>query len=411
MLTRPFSLAVLLVALPALVLAEEPPPPPQLTVAASVQERARVEGLPDWTFSGTPGVRVGNRARAGLRLGLGPVSGFVQVQDVRFWGTEVTAAGGEGTLDDFSAGGFDLHQGYGQIDAPHGLMLRVGRQEVNWHGQRLIGAVGWTHQARSFDAVRLVLDREDASAELLYALILDRPAGDGDSASALEDRHLIGFRAGPRMGKTLILDGLGIVHVDRGRSEAFATVGVYGSGAAGIFSWELEGYGQLGTRAAVDLVAAGLFGGRARVTAPVAAGLTLGGGFDLVSGDDDPTDGVFTTFDTLYATNHTFYGHMDRYLNLPLHAGGAGLVDGMLLFAVAPVRLVKISVDVHVFASPWASESFHGVEVDSAVVVKPVTPLALAAGVWVYVPGAWHGPAASTAPVVAGYLSADFSLK
>jgi hypothetical protein len=58
------------------------------------------------------------------------------------------------TLGDFSADNLDLHQGYVDIkrfnDSP--FATHVGRQEVYLRGQRLVGAVGWTQQGRSFGA-------------------------------------------------------------------------------------------------------------------------------------------------------------------------------------------------------------------------------------------------------------------
>ena len=50
-------------------------------------------------------------------------------------------------------------------------------------------------------------------------------------------------------------------------------------------------------------------------------------GVEYLSGDDDPTDGTYKVFDTLYATNHKFYGFMDYFLNIPVHTFGLGLRD------------------------------------------------------------------------------------
>src|SRR5262245_13119890 len=51
-----------------------------------------------------------HRARVGLRFAYGEdVQALVQVQDVRIWGEE------SDTLGDYSANGFDLHQGYMEL--------------------------------------------------------------------------------------------------------------------------------------------------------------------------------------------------------------------------------------------------------------------------------------------------------
>ncbi len=398
----------------------EAPPPvepkpalPPVLFALSAQERVRFEAAPDWLFDGNPdaGWRIGNRARIGVKATWGPVAGFFQIQDVRFWGSEVNpASGNEGTLFDWVADGLDIHQAWAEVVSPYGLSFRVGRQEINWHGQRLIGAVGWTHQARSFDAVRLELDREEVGAEVFYAKLLERPVNTTDVSSRGDDQHLLALRGGPRVGKALYLDGLAIFRFDDAVSERLVTAGVYAKGTGGPLYYEAEGYVQGGTRAGTDVLAY-LFGGRIGVSLPDSAGLKIGGGADIVSGDGDPADGTIRGFDTLYATNHKFYGHIDRYLALPAHAANQGLFDGVVNFAVSPVKPLTVALDVHVFASPAATaDKLHGAELDLSAHLVPVKPLKISAGLWVYVPGAWH-QITDAKPEVAGYLQTDFTFQ
>lgn len=49
--------------------------------------------------------------------------------------------------------------------------------------------------------------------------------------------------------------------------------------------------------------------------------------YDHLSGDDDPSDGTVRVFDTLFATNHKFYGLADYFLNIPVQTVGRGLQD------------------------------------------------------------------------------------
>ena len=98
-------------------------------------------------------MRVRAQVKASLERDVGVL---IQVQDVRLWGEEAN------TLGDFRADNFDLHQGFVELkkiwDTP--WSMRLGRQEVSFGGQRLIGAVGWTQQGRAFDGMRLTLRRE-----------------------------------------------------------------------------------------------------------------------------------------------------------------------------------------------------------------------------------------------------------
>jgi len=53
----------------------------------------------------------------------------------------------------------------------------------------------------------------------------------------------------------------------------------------------------------------------------------LSAGVDYLSGDDGEDETKYKVFNTLYATNHKFYGFMDYFLNLPVHTYGKGLMD------------------------------------------------------------------------------------
>ncbi len=77
------------------------------------------------------------------------------------------------------------------------------------------------------------------------------------------------------------------------------------------------------------------------------AGLTLW--YDYLSGDDDPADGDSKVFDTLFATNHPFYGFADLFTNIPLHTGGLGLQDIAVKGSLTPRDDVRLNVDVHSF--------------------------------------------------------------
>jgi len=397
------SLLFLALTLPAL--AEEATPP--VTFHPHAQERARFELLQDRTF-GEPvtGWQIGNRARLGLEARFGEAAlVLVQVQDVRTWGSEFNAAtGGEGSLFDYDADGLDMHQAYGQLNLGN-VGLRIGRQEIAWHGQRLIGSVPWAHQGRSFDAARIFGEHDKLGYDLFYAVLLNRPITGDTTSTAGDDAHLIAFRAGPRLGKSLALDGLFIGRFDQGTDSFLGTFGAHAKGQAGAFVYEAEAYGQVGKDPA-DSYGAYLFGVRAG--AELAGGHRVGGGFDLLSGTSD--SGSVRAFDTLYATNHKFYGQFDAYLAPPVHTAGEGLIDGMVQTRFKLHPQVKLMFDAHVFASAAAQdEAFHGVEFDTNLSWKPFKVVTVATGVWVYVPGAFWG--SDLDPSVGAYLSTDFQIK
>ncbi len=394
--------------------AEEKKEEPAVTFKFHGQERARFELMPEKQFDGgSPGYwQIGNRARIGLQADFGKVASvFVQVQDVRTWGSEYNAANdGEGTLFDPVANGLDMHQAYGQLNFMYDIKARVGRQEIAWNGQRLIGAVGWSHQGRSFDAVRIWKDSDPFGFDVFYALMLNRPVSSTDTNNRWKDQHLIALRAGPRVGDALKLDGLAIVNIDAATELNRVTFGVHGTGNASIFAWEAEAYGQVGSDSGVDYRAF-MFGVRAGVNLSGGPNPYIGGGFDYLSGDDDATDTTVKTFDTLYATNHKFYGHMDLYLAIPAHTRGEGLIDGQLNTHFKFSKKVGLKFDAHVFASAQpasGSSAFHGLEFDTNAYWKVHKVVKVMGGVWVYAPGDWF---AGDDPEVGLYAMTDFNFK
>ena len=78
--------------------------------------------------------------------------------------------------------------------------------------------------------------------------------------------------------------------------------------------------------------------------------------YDHLSGDAAPEDGTVRTFETLFATNHKFYGFADLFLNIPRDTGGRGLRDLALKWKLAGPAGTSIGVDLHAFRLAEAEE-------------------------------------------------------
>jgi hypothetical protein len=73
----------------------------------------------------------------------------------------------------------DMRQAYvefGKVETPS-IVLRVGRQELVFGEQRLIGHLNWTNTARSFDAARLTLQRSNYKVDLFSASVVNLREG------------------------------------------------------------------------------------------------------------------------------------------------------------------------------------------------------------------------------------------
>ena len=93
---------------------------------------------------------------------------------------------------------------------------------------------------------------------------------------------------------------------------------------------------------------------------------TIAAQLDYLSGDDDPTDATTNAFNTLYATNHKFYGYMDYFLFIPQQLDQAGLVDGIIRAAFQLNPTTVFRADLHRFhtAEERLGETALGTEFD-----------------------------------------------
>ena len=241
---------------------------------------------------------------------------FVQLQDSRIWG------GAGGTIAG-SAPAFDAHQAFFQVEELFGsdVSAKIGRQEINIGNQRLVGAVGWHNIGRTFDAARFTYNADKYSLDLfaatligsttttnsdnLYGVLVTYPYSGGRvEVLGLFDNRTNEIGSGPDADAAML-------------SRLTAGAALYGA-KSGV-DYEIEGYFQSGD---AFEAATGQLGSISSYLASAKVGyvvnedrkLRVGGLFTLVSGDEDPTDGDIGNFNTLFATNHKFYGFMDYFI-------------------------------------------------------------------------------------------------
>ncbi len=280
------------------------------------------------------------RTRVGVLATLAPTAGaFIQLSDSRAFGEELNH------LTDASADRFDLHQAYGEWAPVGTLRLRAGRQELAFADERLIGPVGWANVNRAFDGVRATLTRPRVTLDL-FAAVLDEQAAlvptgldPRQNGGAGSDRVMAGAWAAGRVFDLFVI-------VDRNAAEGAvtqinrATFGGYlrrtmgPLSTRGTFAWQAGhqtgANGQRQDLAAFLASAAATYGFRGDLQPSV--GIQV----DYLSGDDSPGDQRYRAFNTLYATNHPFYGLMDLFLSFPAQTGGLGFVDLVARGSVVP---------------------------------------------------------------------------
>lgn len=314
----------------------------------SGQYRARMEFMqgrdlkaPDAT-TGIPEDRLFISHRARLTLGASLWSRLevmLQVQDVRTWGLE------SDTLGDFQADGFDLHQGWVRFLVGGDLSIKVGRMELAYDNERIMGAVAWTQQARSFDAVRLAWEPHFMQIHAFYAVLAQQD-------TLLTGTQLGGLWLKARAWKFFQPSLLYLFDFNTATERYRHTVGAHITGKAAGFSYTGEFYYQAGsqkTETSTQSIQSFLAAFSVAYKIPVATGPTIRLFADFVSGDDNPTDAVYRSFDTLFATNHKFYGLADFFLNLPVHTKQRGLMDMGASLGLSPTKGLKLNLSYHYF--------------------------------------------------------------
>ncbi len=326
---------VLLLGLAALV--SQPAAAQDVTFRGQVRPRTEVR---DQDGAGDAVSFTSMRVRLGIAAQLqDAVSTYVELQDVRVFGEETS------TLGDFDADHLDLHQGWVQaaLGEDRWMSIRVGRQETNLGGQRLVGAVGWTQQGRSFDGIRL-----SAARPRLHLDFLAYRTAESDGTNRSVDGDLLGAYATVDLHTSHNVDLFSLLNrqsgIDRTRQ---VTSGVRFHGDYRSFRYRAEAALQRGKRAGDD-VSAYMVGLRiGRTLSEGRTALTLW--YDYLSGDADLGDTRTKVFDTLFATNHKFYGLADLFLNVPVHTGGRGLSDAAVKVTQRVGDRVRANLDLHAF--------------------------------------------------------------
>ena len=279
-------------------------------------------------------IRLGFNARINSDL-----SGFVQLQDSRIWGADALITDSLAVAGNTNEG-VDLHQGYVVLGNISGLplSLKVGRQEIAYGDQRLVGSFGWSNQGRAFDAIRLMYMGDIADIDFWTAKVTENNScggGVGCTASPanksgqdidfygiystlkdnpVPDSNLQAYLLYKRDGATGLEGKINLSEYTLG-ARLGGKVSEVGIDYTGEFAY------QFGTNAnakaddgttktkSVD-IAAYAFAVEAGYSIPgIAWNPRVAVEYDSATGSKSVDKD--TTFDQLYPTNHALYGYMD----------------------------------------------------------------------------------------------------
>jgi hypothetical protein len=344
------------------------------------QFRARLEHREDFAVPGLRPEAVDFRKEGGadntyvlfrerIHLGYNPApwfSAFVEARDSR--------SVNDRRSPDPESDSFDLHQGYVRFgDAREfPLTAKVGRQELAYGDERLIGAFEWNNIGRVFDAAKLRYERGPTWVDAFVGRVVipdnhnfnvpndyDFFSGLYASTTALvpwQETQLY-FLARNVSEQSPEAIGANLPPFMRGATErdvytlGFRVKSLPGKLAG--WDYEAEVAGQLGN---YHMTATGPELDHEAFAAHVGGGYTfrqtpgsprVGLTYSYASGDDDPTDGTHGTFDNLFPTNHKFYGYMDFFSWQNVH-------NVRLTTSIKPLKKLTVTLDYHAF---WLADT------------------------------------------------------
>ena len=277
------------------------------------------------------------------RLGVDYANKFfkvgLQIQDVRAWGSTRQLVVGDGAYT-------TIHQAWAEIFLTDHFTMKVGRMELNYDDQRMLGGVNWAQQARSHD---LALFKYEDGFKLHLGLAVNqvqtKPYLTPKNYKAMQ---FLWFNKKFGDAYTLSLlvlnNGVADTTLNNGTGSAMTTysqtIGQRSVFKTGALSVGLNFYYQMGNDKSVYFDNADkMFYHRkfAAMNIGLDVGFKLndnfklGVGYEYLSGQsqtDTSADYRNTNhaFNPLYGTNHKFNGWMD-YFYVGNHINTVGLQD------------------------------------------------------------------------------------
>ena len=269
---------------------------------------------------------------------------------------------------------FDLHQGFVTLGdaAKFPFTAKIGRQELIYGDERLVGNGDWGNIPRAFDAAKLRWAKPGIGWVDAFAGRVVLPVNhqfnvpnDYDWFSGLyasttrvprqETQLYFLSRNASAQAATAVSGSL----VGLPSPRDIYTLGLRVKSLPGQWhGWDYtaELDGQLGS---INVPVPGVGPRRLdheALAASVAGGYTwtkafavprLGLEYNFASGDRDSTDGKNETFDNLFPTNHKHYGYMD-------FVGWRNLHNLRLTTAIKPVKTLSLTLDYHLF---WLADT------------------------------------------------------
>ena len=356
----------------------------QMTLSGQVRTRTELrdgQGSP-LTIGSKPAFFTSQRTRLAFGYNAYRLKIGVTAQDVRVWGQDVSTINRTTTQD---LNGVMLHEAWADLQLTDTvvknktLSLKIGRQELVYDDQRLLGNLDWLQQGRRHDAALLKYETGGYMLHLGAAFNQNRELATGTLYNNTPPGAYAATTNGGSMYKSMAFlyagkklkggnasflflndefssyrnDPVTSAKVYDSSTWSRATTGLYFTNTFNKTSLTASAYYQAGRNAAGQKLKAHLL--TLAGTYAFDKKWSAGGGMDYYSGGS--SGATSNAFDPLYGTPHKFGGLMD-YFYVANSFGRNGLCDYFVRGKYKASEKLAFTADVHQFNSAAAVSGF-----------------------------------------------------
>ena len=358
----------------------------QLTLDAQIVARGEIRkgGLPENNFDEDFAAFIMERTRLSITYSRPFLDVKIVPQHSGVWGQS-----GKGSLN--------LYETWLQLKARNGLFTRIGRQQLSYDNERIIGSDDWAMAASSHDVVKIGYEGHGHKAHGIFAFNQNAENTNGGTY----------YQNGSQPYKTMetLWYHYDVPKTDLGISLIFMNIGMQGEKSEnvndnqyqqflGVYAlytpaqWLIEGsyYRQFGNNELGIPIKSWMASGKVEYT-PIQQ-LKLTAGYDYMSGDEfyyvrkeDQAGLIRHTkikgFSTVYGSHHQFYGAMDFFYITTYRDGFTpGLQNLYFGVTASPIKNLKINTFYHYFATTtklkkWEKTLGHEFEITAAYQFMP----------------------------------------
>lgn len=314
-----------------------------------------------------PAALITNRSRINLEYSHSDIVKMkFSIQEVGIWGQHAPVQGLNPAGNDLT-----LFESWADLKIYKKLRTIIGRQTISLDDERLFGISDWTPGGRSHDAVSIYYSKDkfkvssffafNQNYAALYGNSLNNPSGslyspDGAQPYKLMQTLWTEYKPSDLLKMSFLFSNVGYQHAVS--STEYRPV--YNQQTTGLNFFlnkasttvALTGYYQFGDNPSGLHTAAFLLSGK--ISEQLGTLFSATAGMDYISGNPyGRTTHSNHAFQTLFGTNHKFYGDMDYFYSGNME-GNVGLVNTYLNAGFDLSEKAKLKIIGYIFQSPSA---------------------------------------------------------